>query len=541
MIVVCNNTKVSKLVYDWIAGWEKKDTDGENVVVKGNLPIFNNEDNGVWSDQLNTLLIDSNQLESGEALKGEFKKAAHTQIEHFKREMNTDKVTDADLLREAMNTVGKKGKLGEQIKCVVSVSMLSEGWDAKRVTHILGVRAFSTQLLCEQVVGRGLRRSSHDVEKTTIAINGEDIALETFPPEYAEVYGVPFSFIPATGSGKTISPLPVTEVEALPERKAKCEITFPIVAGYRRQLSPNRLDAIFTEEARYVLTTAEIPVKIEIEAITGGTREVDLPYVERFREQETEYYLARIVMNNYLLDDDDEAKWWLFPQVLRITRQWMKECVSYKDNMYPQYFQIGEIGRKAAFRIYQAILKAEQRNQGGNPTEDNAPKIFLPFFRDKERTGSTQDVEFETTQPTWETRPDKCHISHVVADTESWEQKTAQALEQMDEVVAYVKNHNLGFTIPYVNHNGAHRQYVPDFIARIRKQGEDSGDNIVNLILETSGMGREDKVQKVNTMNNMWVPAVNNSGEFGEWTFLEITDPWDMQNTIREFMSEYAS
>ena len=541
MIVVSNNTKVSKLVYDWIAGWEKKNADGENVVVKGNLPIFNNEDNGVWSEHLNTLLIDSNQLESGEALKGAFKVAARTQIEQFKREMNTDKVTDADLLREAMNTVGKKGKLGEQIKCVVSVSMLSEGWDAKRVTHILGVRAFSTQLLCEQVVGRGLRRSTHDVEKTTVDVNGTQIELETFPPEYAEVYGVPFSFIPATGSGRTIPPRPVTEVKALPERQAACEITFPIVAGYRRQLSPNRLEAIFTEDSRYVLSTAEIPSRIEIEAITGGTQEVSLPYMRRFREQQTAYYLAETVMNNYLLDDDDDAKWWLFPQVLRITRRWMEECVTYKYNMYPQYFQIGEIGRKAAFRIYQGILSAAQRNESRNSAEDNAPKVFLPFFRDKNRTGSTEDVEFETTQPTWETRPDKCHISHVVADTESWEQKTAQALEQMDEVIAYVKNHNLDFQIPYVNHNGTNRQYVPDFIARIRKPSGPPGDNIVNLILETSGMGREDKVQKVNTVKNMWVPAVNNSDEFGEWTFLEITDPWDMQNTIREFMSEYAS
>ncbi len=541
MIVVCNNTKVSKLVYDWIAGWEKKDTDGENVVVKGNLPIFNNEDDGVWSEHLNTLLIDSNQLESGEALKGAFKTAARTQIEQFKREMNTDKVTDADLLREAMNTVGKKGKLGEQIKCVVSVSMLSEGWDAKRVTHILGVRAFSTQLLCEQVVGRGLRRSSHDVEKTTVDVNGAEIELETFPPEYAEVFGVPFSFIPATGSGRTINPRPVTEVKALPERKAACEITFPRVAGYRRQLSPNKLDAIFTEDSRYVLSTAEIPSHIEIEAITGGTEKVDMPYKRKFREQQTAYYLARTVMNNHLLDNDDDAKWWLFPQVLRITRQWLKDCVTYKDNMYPQCFHIGEIGRKAALRIYQGILRAEQRNENSNPTEDNAPKVFLPFFRDKERTGSTEDVEFETTQPTWETRPDKCHISHVVADTESWEQKTAQALEQMDEVIAYVKNHNLDFRIPYVNHNGTNRQYVPDFIARIQKPRGGSGDHILNLILETSGMGREDKVQKVNTVKNMWVPAVNNAGEFGEWTFLEITDPWNMQNTIREFMSKYAS
>ena len=150
-------------------------------------------------------------------------------------------------------------------------------------------------------------------------------------------------------------------------------------------------------------------------------------------------------------------------------------------------------------------------------------------------------MTFETTQPTWETRPDKCHISHVVADTESWEQKTAQTLEQMDEVVAYVKNHNLDFTIPYTNHNGVSRHYVPDFITRIRKRGDDSGDTIVNLILETSGMGREDKVQKTNTVQNMWIPAVNNHSEFGEWAFLEITDPWDMQHTIREFMSKYAS
>ena len=273
MIVVCNNTKASKLVYDWIAGWERKTADGENVVIKGNLPVFNNEDNGAWSEHLNTLLIDSNQLESGEALKGEFKKAARTQIEQFKREMNTDKVTDADLLREAMNTVGKKGKLGEQIKCVVSVSMLSEGWDAKRVTHILGVRAFSTQLLCEQVVGRGLRRSTHDVEQTTVDVNGEQVALETFPPEYAEVYGVPFSFIPATGSGRAIRPGSVTEVEALPERKAACEITFPIIAGYRRHRPPEKIEAIFTPESRYVLSTEKVTTLTETEDITGGMKQ----------------------------------------------------------------------------------------------------------------------------------------------------------------------------------------------------------------------------------------------------------------------------
>lgn len=545
MIVVCNNTKVSKLVYDWIAGWEKLTADGEKIIAKGNLPIFNNEENGAWSEKLSTLLIDSKQLESGEALKGEFKKASKTQIEQFMRKMNVEKVTDEDLLREVLNTVGKKDKLGEKIKCVVSVSMLSEGWDARRVTHILGVRAFSTQLLCEQVVGRGLRRSTYDVEKTTIKVNDNDIELETFPPEYAEVYGVPFSFIPATGSGRTVRPNPMTEVKALPERKAKCEITFPKIAGYRPCLPYEKLGAIWTEDSHYELSTAEIPSKTEIEDITGGIKEVELPYLTRFRNQQTEFYLTKVLMDNHLCDTDKDAKWWLFPELLRITRQWMRECVTYKDNTHLQFFHINEIARKAAYRIYMGVLNAEKQSDVTDSKNDTPKKIFLPIFlhssRIKGRTGSTTDVLFETSRPTWETKPDKCHISHVVADTESWEQKTAQALEQMEEVLAYVKNHNLGFTIPYINHNGENRQYVPDFIARIRIANNGSNDDIVNLILEVSGMPREDKVQKVNTIKNMWLPAVNGCGEFGKWDFLEITDPWNIQNNIRQFMQQNAS
>ena len=543
MIVVCNNTKVSKLVYDWIAGWEKNTPDGENVLVKGNLPIFNNEEDGTWSDKLSTLLIDSKQLESGEALSDTFKKAARTQIEQFKRKMNVEKVTDADILREVMNTVGKRDKLGENIKCVVSVSMLSEGWDARRVTHILGVRAFSTQLLCEQVVGRGLRRSTYDFEKTTIKVNDNEIELETFPPEYAEVYGVPFSFIPATGSGKTVQPNPVTEVKAIPERKAKCEITFPIIAGYRPSLPSNKLDANFTEDSRYELSTKEIPSRIEIESITGVIKEVELPYLTKFREQETEFYLTKVLTDIHFCASDGDAKWWLFPELLDITRRWMKECVTYKDNTYPQYFIINEIARKAAHRIYMGIFNAKNQTVETGTKDVELEKTILPIYeqssRLKGRTGSTTEFLYETSQSTWETRANKCHISHVIADTDSWEQKTAEALEQMDEVVSYVKNHRtLGFTIPYINHNGESRRYVPDFIVRIQSG---STDGILNLILEVSGMPREDKKQKVNTIKNMWIPAVNGCGEFGKWDFLENTDPWNAQNSIREFMKQYAS
>ncbi|HUY33675.1 MAG TPA: DEAD/DEAH box helicase family protein [Pirellulales bacterium] len=215
-IVVCNNCNVSKLVFDFIAGWEKPI--GEQAIVQaGQLPIFRNDDgNGAWLRRPNTILVDSAQLESGESMSDDFKKIAAREIDEFKAEYrarfpgrDTDSLTDEDLLREVMNTVGKAGKLGEHVKCVVSVSMLTEGWDANTVTHILGVRAFGTQLLCEQVVGRGLRRMSY-------AAN----ARGHFEPEYAEVYGVPFSFIPCSGATKDPPPGPVCPPASAPSKAA---------------------------------------------------------------------------------------------------------------------------------------------------------------------------------------------------------------------------------------------------------------------------------------------------------------------------------
>ena len=206
-IVVANNTNTSKLIYDYISGWEKVGAGGETVVVPGELGLFSNEENQGWSVRPKTILIDSKQLDSGEAMSATFKKAAAREIAEFKAEYeqrfagrDAEKLTDEDLLREVMNTVGKHGKLGADIRCVVSVSMLTEGWDANTVTHILGVRAFGTQLLCEQVVGRGLRRRSYAVT--------EDTGL--FTPEYAEVYGVPFAFIPASGPPGGPKPPPTT-------------------------------------------------------------------------------------------------------------------------------------------------------------------------------------------------------------------------------------------------------------------------------------------------------------------------------------------
>jgi len=147
-------------------------------------------------------------------------------------------------------------------------------------------------------------------------------------------------------------------------------------------------------------------------------------------------------------------------------------------------------------------------------------------------------VDFDTTRPVYATRPDKCHISHVVADTGSWEQKLAQALEELPEVVRYVKNHNLGFTIPYTI-NGEEHQYTPDFIACL-----DDGrgpDDLLNLLIEVSGEAKKDKAAKVATARTLWIPAINNHGGFGRWDFIEISDPWDAENTIRACVVSQSS
>ena len=179
----------------------------------------------------------------------------------------------------------KQGKLGEQIKCVVSVSMLTEGWDANTVTHVLGVRAFGTQLLCEQVVGRGLRRMSYSTTRRTVETSAGPVELEVFPTEYAEVYGVPFSFIPVSGHTTDPKPDPIpTHVRAVPER-VDCEITFPRLDGYRYELPAERLDAKFDAKSRLVLTTQHVPTKVENAPIVGETAILTLDELKGQREQ----------------------------------------------------------------------------------------------------------------------------------------------------------------------------------------------------------------------------------------------------------------
>ena len=519
-VVVCSNTNVSKLVFDFIAGWERRV--GDDIVVQaGQLPIFRNDDgHGGWLHRPNTILVDSEQLESGAGMREDFKKIAAREIEEFKVAYQTrfpgrdaSHLTDEDLLREVMNTVGKAGKLGEHVRCVVSVSMLTEGWDANTVTHILGVRAFGTQLLCEQVVGRALRRMSY-------ATNDQG----HFDPEYAEVYGVPFSFIPSSGSTREPQPGPLpTRVRAMDARSAY-EITFPRLLGYRYDIVGERLTAAFTDASRLVLSTANIPTMTENAPIVGEASIHTLDDLKHHRPNEVAFLLAKRTLEQYFRDDDGNDKPWLFPQVLGITKRWLQNWVVLQDHTFIQLLLLIALAHDATDRIYRAIVAS---------TDDTA--ILQPILRPYDTMGSTRSVDFDTTRPVFATQADKCHLSHVVADTQSWEQKMAQALETMPEVVRYVKNDHLGFTIPYVV-NGEERQYLPDFIACI-EDGHGPND-CLNLIIEVTGQTKKDKAAKVATAQTLWVPAINHHGAFGRWAFLEVTDPWDAQHQIRSMLQQ---
>ncbi len=258
-IVVCNNTSVSKEVYKYIAGYEMTDSDGNaGEIIPGTYDLFSNYDPTTRRAYRKppTLLIDSDALENSNQVNDEFKKIFAPEIEAFKRDYrlthpdkSVEQLSDADILREVVNTVGKKGFLGSHIRCVVSVSMLTEGWDANTVTHIMGLRAFNSQLLCEQVAGRALRRQKYDLGK-----DGR------FPPEYAQIIGVPFKLF----KGGTPPPPPPNEhthIFAMPEREKKHEITFPNLTGYRVEPVEGTIKADFSTVADFEFDGSTFPTR----------------------------------------------------------------------------------------------------------------------------------------------------------------------------------------------------------------------------------------------------------------------------------------
>ncbi|WP_346426952.1 DEAD/DEAH box helicase family protein [Novosphingobium sp. PC22D] len=520
-IVVCNNTATSKLVHDYIAGYEIEDDSGARTLMAGKCKLFRNFDpDGIALPRMRTLLIDSLQLESGDAISKEFRDAAADEIARFKEELiqrtgdraAADKIDDATILREVLNTVGRKGQLGEGIRCVVSVSMLTEGWDANTVTHVLGVRAFGTQLLCEQVMGRALRRRSYQLQD-----NGH------FKVEYADVLGIPFDFTAQAVVAPPDRPDNMVRVHALSPERDDSEIRFPRVEGYRTELPQDVLHAEFTDDSVLELTPELVGATETINSgIVGESSALTLDHLKDERLSTIAFRLAnRIVVRKYT-EAGQQPNPRLIMQMRTVVRRWMNECLVLKGGTMPLQLLYYAIADRVADRIIAAVSRSEE---GGG----RVLAILDPY----NQAGSSANVSFMTSKDRYDTGP-RCHVNHAVLDSD-WEGVFCQVADEHPRVLAWVKNHNLGFEVPYLA-GGEARRYRPDFILRI-DDGK-GADDPLNLVVEIKGKKDEDDKDKKLTMETLWIPGVNALGTQGRWAFAQFEDVWTIKT---EFGAKFSA
>ena len=528
-IVVCQNTAISKLVYDFISGFQRENADGTTTLENGRLPLFRNFDaNSQPLARPHTLLIDSEQLESGDALDDKFRAMAGDEIERFRREIlerggrlaeelkGGREIDDVTLLREVMNTVGKFGQLGGSIRCVVSVSMLTEGWDANTVTHVLGVRAFGTQLLCEQVIGRALRRQSYDLNE-----EGK------FNVEYADVLGIPFDFTAKPVVAPPQPPRETIHVKAVRPDRDALEITFPRVVGYRIELPEEKLQAQFNEESTMELTPELVgATETQNSGIIGEKADLNLVHTRNVRSAQVEYELTSHLVLTKWRDPGEEPKLHLFGQLKNITRQWLKDYLHCKGGTYPAQLKYKMLADLACEKITAGIVR-----------EFVGKRPIVAVLDPYNPTGSTKYVSFNTSKlDRWETvgPPPKCHLNWVILDSD-WEGEFCRVAEAHPQVRAYVKNHNLGFKVPY-RYGSEMRVYRPDFIVLV-DDGHGPAD-LLHLVVEIKGYRREDAKEKKATMDTYWVPGVNHSGQYGRWAFAEFTEVYQIES---DFAAKVAS
>jgi type III restriction enzyme len=457
-----------------------------------------------------TLQIDSKVLSNAESESD----ALELTFENSEDENLTPKLTkkqEAELLRLTVDTVGKEGEPGEQIQNVISVGMLSEGWDAKTVTHIMGLRAFSSQLLCEQVVGRGLRRVSYDI--------GDD---GFFEPEYVNIFGVPFTFLPHEGGDGTPPPPPKPKTKIEPRKeKVQHEIVFPNVIRIDHVYKP-QLKLDWNKIKTLEIDPYESITEAELSAIIGGKPNpkvksmIGLEQIsEETRIQTIVFRISSSIYNSEKKPDWKGGKEVFLGQVVRLVHEFLEsDKIRIKNNLFSQ----DESKKKILIilnmnKIIQHIW-SEIRS-------DNTERL-TPVF-DKERPiRSTSDVR------TWYTsKPceyvEKSHISHCVFDS-GWEAQEAYFFDRSNLVTSFVKNDHLGFVI-YYNYKGVIRRYYPDFILRLR--------NGNMLVIEVKGVDSQQNQTKREYLNE-WINAVNNHGGFGKWHWDVSFDPNDIGEILKK-------
>ena len=514
-IVVCKNTKIADVVLRWLANEECP-----SGVPPVGVPGFAN-----MKGEINTIRVDS--------------KVVHdTDSDHAKNDLDawmrrtldtvgqTEWPTDRQgrpIYPEGFEELAKKLNRplhppGRDIRCIVSVGMLTEGWDCKTVTHIIGLRPFMSQLLCEQVVGRGLRRTNYE----DFDENGR------LTEEVAQILGVPFEVVPykAAPEAPVRPPAERRHVHALPDRESY-KIAFPRVEGYTRAIR-NRITADWANLPKLSLDPMKIPPEVQMKATVpnnqgrpsvygpGGEVRLDLnPYRAARRMQELAFELAAALTRDIMGQGTCELPAHvLFPQALQIAQKYLLDYVTPVEPakridvfLSPYYGWVSEVLR-----------------EGIRPDKSQGEPPEIPLYEQHRGPGSTADVDFWTSKKVW-SQVTKSHVNYVVADTRRWEQSAAYFIDTHEAVEAFVKNAGLGFAVPYI-HNGEPHDYVPDFIIRLKTDAAQEQ----YLILETKGFDELGGVKRAAAQR--WVNAVNADGRYGTWQYALATSPVGVQAIV---------
>ena len=497
-IVVCKNTAIARVVYDWLA--ENRPPMG---IPSSKIAGFRNADG-----LLNTIRVDSrvvSETDTGHAKSDEVQWMRFTLDTvgrtHWPRDQQGRPIYPEGFEELATKRGRPLHPPGRDIRCIVSVGMLTEGWDCNTVTHIVGLRPFMSQLLCEQVVGRGLRRRTYELS---------DGGLMT--EEVAKVFGVPFQVIPFKAN-PTAAPKPTEKrhhVQALPGR-AHLEIRFPRVEGYRQAIR-NRVKVDWASVPALFLDPFKIPPEVEVKASLhtnsgrpsltgpGAIQRVDLnPFRSGRRLQELVFEMAGDLTREYVKSGSCEAPAHvLFPQLVRIVQKYIENNVKPIKPAERLDLFLSPYYGWAIERLVESIRP--------DTSQGEAPEV--PRYETSRGPGSTADVDYWTSKDVRDVV--KSHVNYVVADTGKWEQQAAYIIDTHPSVEAFVKNAGLGFAIPYI-HNGQPHDYVPDFIVRLRTEPP------AHLIVETKGF--DDLAEVKSAAAQRWVAAVNADGRESLWRY----------------------
>jgi type III restriction enzyme len=511
-ILVCRDTDLARVMFDWITGAQTPPS-----VAPAQLPFFKNEPSRSVTIRVDTKVLEENDSNLGKD--NETRWMRHTLDTVGRISWPVDRA-GLEIFPPGFEALAEKLKHplhppGRDIRCIVSVGMLTEGWDANTVTHVVGLRPFSSQLLCEQVVGRALRRRHYE-----LAEDGR------FPEELAEVLGVPFEVVPykATGGGRVIL-AKRHHVRALPTR-VEYEIKFPRVEWYIQEIR-HRIAIDWQNVPTLTLDPAAVPPEVQMAGLqlsntgapahspVGRVQELTLePYRAGRRVQETAFALARALTAAYADDTDKRSlALQLFPQMLMIVRRYLAE----KVNAIPPY-QVADVEFGAFFEQARQHLLASIRPDQAAGERPELPRLMHPI------EGTTASVDFWTNKRIKDTT--RSHINYVIADS-GWESQAAYYIDKHKAVAAFFKNTGKHFTVPY-EIAGERHEFWPDFIIRLAR------DNNEYLILETKGhdLLAESKQQAA----LRWCDAVTEDGRWGRWSFRMARNVADVSFFLEEFL-----